>query len=311
MNQSLITQEIKRQAASVGFDACRICKAEPIDENTKNQYNQWITNGYQADMHYLARNTDLRANPSSIIDNGKSIICVALNYYPDKKQSETAPQFAYYAYGKDYHDIFKEKLKQLLASIQILSPEVKGRVFVDTAPILERYWAAKSGIGFIGKNSLLIIPQKGSYYFLGEIILDIELDYDKPVRISCGSCTRCLDACPTKAIEKPFLINSGKCISYQTIENKNTIIHADIVPMLNNYIYGCDICQKVCPWNRFAKPHKTKEFDPSPEFLELDNEILDNMTVEDYRRIFKGSAVKRAKFEGLKRNNNALRSNQI
>jgi len=240
------------------------------------------------------------------VENARSIVSVALNYYPEKKQPTASPQFAYYAYGKDYHEVMKRKLQELFESIKSIIPNINGRVFVDTAPVLERYWAAKAGIGFLGKNTLLIIPKKGSYFFLGEIIIDTELEYDKPLNISCGSCTRCIQSCPTQAIEKPRLLNSNKCISYQTIENKGEIA-PEVAFLLDNKIYGCDICQQVCPWNRFAAPHSTTEFYPNKEFLSLNEEALDNMTIEDYQRIFKGSPVKRAKYSGLMRNLNALK----
>lgn len=305
-----ISQKIKQQAFILGFDACGFCKAEEIDKLQQQNLNSWLGNAYHADMQYLANNIDKRSNPTILVENARSIICLALNYYPPERQPETAPQFAYYAYGKDYHEVLKTKLKQLFDYIKSLSPSMEGRYFVDTAPVLERYWAAKAGLGFIGKNTLLIIPQKGSYFFLSEIILNIDLEYDKPLSISCGNCTRCLQACPTKAIEQAHLLNSNKCISYQTIENKNDIDES-IIPLLGNRLYGCDICQQVCPWNRFAYPHTTKEFLPNSEFLTIDYSTLENMKVEDYQRIFKGSAVKRAKYEGLIRNYRALTSNQI
>ncbi|PXV62864.1 epoxyqueuosine reductase [Dysgonomonas alginatilytica] len=304
-----ISQQIKEYALSIGFDACGICEAEKIEIIESNHYQEWIDKGYHADMDYMARNIDKRCDPTLLVDNAKSIISLALNYYPHEKQSEAVPQFAYYAYGKDYHDVMKAKLQQLFDYIQTLLSNVNGRVFCDTAPVLERYWAAKAGVGFIGKNTLLIIPKRGSYFFLGEVIIDAELSYDKPLGLSCGKCTRCLQACPTGAIEQPHLLNAKKCISYQTIENKGEIDQA-IVPLLNNRMYGCDICQQICPWNRYARPHTTEEFIPREEFLSMDHQSIANMTVEDYQRIFKGSAVKRAKYSGIMRNFKALTSYQ-
>lgn len=303
--KTAISQQIKNYAISIGFDACGICRAETIDENDEAYYLQWITDRYEADMSYLARNVEKRINPTLLVENAKSIISIALNYYPQEKQPSHVPQFAYYAYGLDYHDIVKQKLQQLLDYIKILLPETEGRAFCDTAPVLERYWAAKAGLGFIGKNTLLIIPKKGSYFFLGELIINQELIYDSPLNLSCGRCTRCLEACPTKAIEKPHLLNANKCISYQTIENK-TEIDESIKPLLSNRIYGCDICQQICPWNRYSKPHTTKEFIPKQAFLMLDKNSLEEMSVEDYQYIFKGSAIKRAKYSGLRRNLEAL-----
>lgn len=305
----ILSQKIKDYAYSIGFDACGICEAKLVDIEEHQHFQDWISDSYQADMDYMARNIDKRYNPALLVENSHSIICVALNYYPQVKQPEVNPQFAYYAYGKDYHDVVKAKLQVLLDYIVSLSPAAKGRAFVDTAPVLERYWAERAGLGFIGKNSLLIIPKKGSYFFLGELIIDLELEYDTPLNLSCGNCTRCIDACPTKAIVSPKVVDAQRCISYQTIENKGEI-DKDIVPKLNNRFYGCDICQQVCPWNRYARPHKTEEFNPSEVFLDLSFDKLDNLTVEEYQRIFKGSAVKRAKFTGLKRNLEALKQNR-
>ena len=301
--------QIKDYAYNLGFDACGICKAEPIDYEEREHFEEWINSSFHADMDYMARNIDKRCDPALLVENSRSIICLALNYYPEVKQPEEHPQFAYYAYGKDYHDVVREKLQQLFDYIKSLEPLLEGRVFVDTAPVLERYWAAKAGLGFIGKNSLLIIPKRGSYFFLGELVVNLELEYDAPLDLSCGNCTRCIDACPTKAIVKPKVVNAKKCISYQTIENKGEIDN-QLLPMLNNRFYGCDICQQVCPWNRYARPHKTEEFKPSGAFMDLSYEKLEHLTVEEYQRIFKGSAVKRAKYNGLKRNLNALKQSE-
>lgn len=305
-----VSRKIKEFALSIGFDAVGISKAEEIDASAKVHLHDWLGKSYQADMNYLSRNTDKRTNPALLVEGAKSIICVALNYYPREKQPVTAPQFAYYAYGKDYHDVMKEKLRELFRYIKSVFQQANGRDFVDTAPVLERYWAAKAGIGFIGKNSLLIIPGKGSFFFLGELILDVELDYDSPIGISCGNCTRCQTACPTGAFESPYCLDSKKCISYQTIENRGEL-DKDAVAKMGNNLYGCDICQKVCPFNKFAKPNTTDEFLPRQEFLSIDYDTLEKMTVEDYRCIFKGSAVKRVKFSGLMRNFKALKSNRI
>ncbi len=305
----MTSQQIKEYAYSLGFDACGICKAEPVSVEEQRHFDEWIGSGYHADMDYMARNTDKRLDPTLLVENARSVICVALNYYPETKQPEDHPQFAYYAYGKDYHDVVKEKLNRLSDYIRSFQPALNGRCFVDTAPMLERYWAAKAGLGFIGKNSLLIIPKMGSYFFLGELILDLTLEYDTPLNLSCGSCTRCLDACPTKAIVSPKVIDARRCISYQTIENKGDIDES-VRLNLRNRFYGCDICQQVCPWNKYARPHKTEEFDPSQAFLDLSFDKLNNLSVEEYQQIFKGSAVKRAKYAGLKRNLEALKLNK-
>src|SRR5690606_16535582 len=248
------SEEIKKEALKLGFDACGI---SPVNNSGEEErYMKWIEDNWHADMHYMARNIDKRVDPRLLVEGAKSIISVALNYYPHKKQASHAAQFAYYAYGKDYHDVIREKLRKLFRFISDRQPDLTGRYFSDSAPVLERFWAAQAGIGFVGKNTLLIIPGKGSYFFLGELIINLELDYDNPVSENCGDCVRCLNSCPTGAIEKPHWVNANKCISYQTIENKGEIA-PEIVPELRNNVFGCDICQKVCPWNRVAQPHTT------------------------------------------------------
>ena len=303
----LITSaQIKKHAYNLGFDACGICKVSGVEAEQQQSFKSWIGNSFHADMDYMARNEEKRLDPALLVEGACSMVCVALNYYPSVKQPEEYPQFAYYAYGRDYHEVVKEKLNRLFDYIKTEEPSTLGRAFVDTAPILEHYWAAKAGLGFIGKNSLLIIPKKGSYFFLGELIVNLDLEYDEPLTSSCGNCTRCMDACPTKAIVKPKIVDAGKCISYQTIENKGKIDEA-VVAGLNNRFYGCDICQQVCPYNRYARPHTTKEFSPDQLFLDLSIDRLENLTVEEYQQIFRGSAVKRAKYSGLKRNLEALK----
>ena len=293
------SEEIKNEALRLGFDACGISPADNSGE--EKRYMKWIEDNWHADMHYMARNIDKRVDPRLLVEGAKSIISVALNYYPHKKQSSHAPQFAYYAYGKDYHDVVRGKLKKLFEFISARQPELTGRCFSDSAPVLERFWAAQAGIGFVGKNSLLIIPGKGSFFFLGELIIDIELEYDRPITENCGSCTRCIDGCPTSAIEEPYKVNANKCISYQTIENRGEI-SSYVAPRLKNYVFGCDICQKVCPWNRVSTPHNTLEFMPNDSFMNLDLKKMIEMDEEEYREVFRGSAVKRTKFSGLKRN---------
>ena len=293
------SEEIKKEALRLGFDACGISPADNSGE--EERYMKWIEDNWHADMHYMARNIDKRVDPRLLVEGAKSIISVALNYYPHKKQASHAPQFAYYAYGKVYHDVIRGKLKKLFEFISARQPELTGRYFSDSAPVLERFWAAQAGIGFVGKNSLLIIPGKGSFFFLGELIIDIELEYDSPIAENCGSCTRCLDGCPTSAIEEPYKVNANKCISYQTIENRGEI-SSYVAPRLKNYVFGCDICQKVCPWNRVSTPHNTMEFMPNDSFMNLDLKKMLEMDEEEYREVFRGSAVKRAKFAGLKRN---------
>ncbi len=300
------SEEIKQFARSLGFDACGICRAQ--NSNQETNYMRWIARNCHAEMSYLERNIEKRLDPRLLVDGAKSIICVALNYYPRQTLPAHVPQFAYYAYGEDYHDVVKNKLKELFMFIQTRFPEMTGRAFADSAPVLERFWAAQAGLGFVGKNSLLILPGKGSFFLLGELIVDVELDYDKPITQHCGSCNRCIEACPTCAIEKPYLINANRCISYQTIENKNEISD-QITTKLTNNVFGCDICQKVCPFNRFASPHQTAEFVPSEEFLSLDLQKLQSMDEATFQFVFKKSAVKRAKFAGLQRNIRAVARN--
>lgn len=312
-DKQAITEQIKSYALSLGFDFCSICKAEPVDAFNCQQLELWIANDYQADMHYMVRNRETRLDPTKLVEGCVSVVMLALNYYPHEFQNKANPQFAYYAYGKDYHNVIKDKLKQLFEYCQCLDGNIQGRYFCDTAPLLERYWAKKAGLGWIGKHSLLIIPKQGSYFFLAAMLLNIELEYDKNEKTmpDCNNCTKCIDACPTGAIVSPRVINSCKCISYQTIENKDEIDET-IIPHLNNRIYGCDICQQVCPWNRFVTPHQTTEFNPSAEFLNLTAKQLRNLDTESYQQIFKGSAIKRAKLTGLKRNIDALdKSNKL
>ena len=297
------SEEIKQQAYALGFDACGICRA--ADSGEEARYRQWLSENGHAGMDYMERNIDKRLDPRLLVEGARSVVSVALNYYPHRKLPEEVPQFAYYAYGRDYHEVVRGKLRQLFDWIRERVPAVTGRYFSDSAPVLERFWAAQAGLGFIGKHTLLIIPGKGSFFFLGELIIDIELDYDSPVTQNCGRCRRCLDACPTGALEQPYRLDARKCISWQTIENKGEI-SPDIVPLLHNNVYGCDICQKVCPWNHYARPHATPELMPSEAFMALDLQRLRTMDEADYREIFRHSAVKRAKFSGLKRNAEAI-----
>ncbi len=297
------SDEIKQKALDLGFDACGICRTTESGE--EERYMQWLQDHWQGGMGYMERNIDKRLDPRLLVEGARSIISVALNYYPPVKLPGKVPQFAYYAYGKDYHEVVREKLRCLFEWIRERVPDVTGRYFSDSAPVLERFWAARAGLGFIGKNTLLIIPGKGSYFFLGELIIDIELDYDEPVTENCGDCTRCLRSCPTNAIEEPYRLNATRCISYQTIENKGEIA-PEIVPNLRNNVYGCDICQKVCPWNRDAMSHNIPEFMPSDAFLKLDLEQIMEMDEDRWNHIFRQSAVKRAKLSGLKRNASAI-----
>lgn len=306
-DKTLLTEQIKQKAFALGFDAFGVSRADFVGTDVSNAYDEWLQEGRHATLHYLENNKDKRYDPRLLEEGTKSIISLAMNYYPAQKQADNVPQFAYYAYGKDYHDVMKTRMRELLSYIIELIPHASGRCFVDSAPVLESYWAMQAGIGFKGKNSLLIIPQKGSYFFLGEILLSEELVYSKPyVQSLCGKCTRCIDACPTGAILPGGRIDAAKCISFQTIENKTEEIAPEVEDKLSNRVYGCDICQMVCPWNKRAVPHNTQEFLPSEEFLNLTTDKLVNLTQEQFSLLFKGSAVKRAKYKGLMRNIQAL-----
>ena len=259
-------------------------------------------------MSWLENHFDKRLDPTKLVPGAKSVVSLLMNYYPSEAQKDPdAPQIAKYAYGEDYHYVFKDKLRELMQYIQAEIGEVHGRVFVDSAPVMERAWAARSGIGWIGKHGLLLSKAQGSFYFIGEMIIDLELEPDHPVTDHCGSCTRCMDACPTEAIIAPEVLDSSKCISYLTIELKNEIPE-DFKGRMENWAFGCDICQDVCPWNRFSKPHQEERFQPHPELLEMSESEWHEITEETFGRVFSKSAVKRTKFTGLTRNLRYLKS---
>jgi epoxyqueuosine reductase len=253
-------------------------------------------------MHYMDNNFEKRANPALLVPGSKSVISVLLNYFPSKTQNDpTAPVIATYAYGEDYHKVLKKKLKFLFNFINTNLISIQGRTFVDSAPVLDRAWAARSGLGWIGKNSNLISTKHGSFVFIGSLIIDMELSYDTAIHDHCGGCTKCIQACPTHAIQEPAVIDSNKCISYLTIENKNNIPEF-FKNKFKNRVFGCDICQDVCPWNRKAKPNQVKEFDAIPDLLEMTKEEWNDLDEDKYNLLFKKSAVKRAKYSELKRN---------
>ena len=295
------TKFIKNKAKDLGFSSVGISKARHLHEE-ENKFEKWLSKGFQGSMNYLEKNLDKRLDPRKLVPGSKSIISLSYNYYP-KKNIDKKNNFiiSKYAYGKDYHKVIKKKLKILFRSIKEKIGDVEGRVFVDSAPIHERAWAKLSGLGWIGKNSLLINEKKGSYFFLAEIICDLDLEYDSPVANRCGKCTKCIDACPTDAITSAQIINANKCISYLTIENKKEI-PTELKNNLNDAIFGCDICQDVCPWNKFSKPHKEESFNPKNELSSLKKTDWIELTEETFNKIFEGSAVKRAKYEGIIRN---------
>ena len=299
------SQLIKKLAKEIGFSSCGISKARFLKEEEKN-FENWLKQGNQGTMSYLERNFDKRLNPQKLVPGSKSVISLTFNYFPPRKiLKKNSFIISKYAYGKDYHFVIKKKLKNLFSLIKEKIGNIEGRVFVDSAPIHERAWAKISGLGWIGKNSLLLNKKMGSYFFLAEIICDLELEYDTPVTDHCGTCTKCIDACPTNAITKAQIIDANKCISYLTIENKNEI-PSELSKSFNNYIFGCDICQDVCPCNKFSKPHDEKEFLPNDEVSNFSNKDWEELTHDTFNRIFKNSAIKRTRFEGLKRNIKAV-----
>ena len=299
------TEFIKTEAKKLGFSSCGISKARFLSEEAIN-FEKWLSNGYQGSMSYLERNIDKRLDPTLLVPGSKSIISLAFNYFPPKKLIDNNNFIiSKYAYGKDYHKVLKKKLKKLLFLMRERIGDIEGRVFVDSAPIHERAWAKLSGLGWVGKNSLLINKNQGSYFFLAEIICDLELEYDEPVLNRCGNCSRCIDACPTGAITKAQVINAKKCISYLTIENKDNIPE-ELNDSMNNSIFGCDVCQDVCPWNKNSKPHEEIEFLPKKNLKKLRKKDWVELTEETFDRIFEGSAIKRTKYKGLKRNIRAV-----
>ena len=313
---SRLSSELKAEALNLGFFACGIARAEAVDDTHARHVRQWIDEGRQADMDYMRNHTDMRLDPRLLMKGVKSIVSVAMNYTPAQHIASDQLQFAAYAYGEDYHDIVKKKLRQLALTFGFKElrmqdepkkeeDDVYFRVFCDSAPVLERYWATQSGLGWIGRNHQLIIPKAGSMFFLGELFLTIELDYDEPMHSHCGNCHACIDACPTGAITKDGPLDANKCLSYQTIENRGNI-SKDIAEKMGNTVYGCDRCQQACPWNRFSIPNNTPELQPKPEFMAMTREKWMQLSEDEYRQLFKKSAVKRAKYEGLMRNIQAI-----
>ena len=300
--QSVYSQLIKDEAKKLGFMFCGIAKAEFLEEEAP-RLEKWLNNNMHGEMQYMENHFDKRLDPRLLVDGAKSVVSLALNYYTDNTQTDpTAPKISKYAYGIDYHTVIKDKLKQLLQIINDKIGEVDGRAFVDSAPVLDKAWAQKSGMGWIGKNSNLINKQSGSFFFLAELIIDLELEYDiEPTADHCGTCTRCIDACPTEAIVGPYVVDGSKCISYLTIELKNEIPQ-EFKGKMDNWMFGCDICQDVCPWNKFSILHNEPAFQPHPELLGLNNKDLEDITEDVFQKVFKNSAVKRTKFNGLKRN---------
>lgn len=299
MNKQLNTRLIKEEALRLGFDYCGISKATFLEEEAP-RLEQWLKNEMHGKMHYMENHFDKRLDPGLLVHGAKSVISFILNYFPQERQSPGAPKISKYAYGTDYHFVIKEKLNELIFFIRENIGEVNGRGFVDSAPVLDKAWARKGGLGWIGKNSNLLNRQMGSFFFIAELIVDIELVYDEPeVEDYCGTCTRCIDACPTDAIIKPYVVDGSKCISYFTIELKEAI-PTDVDT--DGWAFGCDVCQDVCPWNRFSKPNKEEKFAPIDGLLQMNEKQWHEITEDVFKQMFKNSALKRAGYAGLKRN---------
>ncbi len=304
-NKLKYSQLIKAEALRLGFSSVGIAKATFLEEEAP-KLEAWLQSGYQGEMQYLENNFDKRLDPRLLVEGTRSIISFTYNYYPEKRQKDSTYKIAKYAYGQDYHYVIKDKLRELMHFIQDKIGTVHGRAFTDSAPVMERAWASRSGLGWQGKNSLLLQKGKGSFFFLAELFLDIELAYDTPFKTNhCGNCTRCIDACPTQAILPDATINGSQCISYFTIELKKELPQ-EMQGRFGDWIFGCDICQDVCPWNSFSLPHNENLFDPHPELLTMSKKDWIEITEDVFRSIFKKSAVKRTKFSGLSRNINFL-----
>jgi epoxyqueuosine reductase len=305
-NKSKYTAFIKSEAKRLGFLSCGISKSGFLEEEAPRLEN-WLNQNQHGQMTYMENHFDKRLNPNLLVDDAKSVVSLLLNYYPSETQVDDSYKISKYAYGQDYHFVIKEKLKELLFSIQQNIGEVTGRAFVDSAPVLDKAWAAKSGLGWMGKNTNLITKSIGSFYFIAELIIDLELDYDSTATDHCGTCTACIDACPTEAIVVPYVVDGSKCISYFTIELKDHI-PIEMKGKFNDWAFGCDVCQDVCPWNKFSKPHNEPLFDPNPELLSMSKKDWEEITDETFKKVFKNTAVKRTKFEGLQRNINFLKA---
>ncbi len=301
------TELIKTEAARLGFSACGIAVATQLDDDAR-RLEQWLQNGFQADMQYMERNFDLRIDPRKLVPGAKSVITMLLNYFPSQVQQPNTPHIAKYAWGTDYHYVIKDKLNELLFFIKQHIGEVDGRGFVDSAPVLERSWATRSGLGWVGKNANLLTKQAGSFFFIATLITDLELVPDNAFNTDhCGTCTRCIDACPTDAIIAPGTVDANKCISYLTIELKDALIPGELHSKMDNWMFGCDVCQDVCPWNRFSKPNTESAFTPIPEILNLSLQQWEQMSEDHFKSVFKNSPLKRSKFTGIQRNVKALK----
>ncbi|WP_157207020.1 tRNA epoxyqueuosine(34) reductase QueG [Mariniflexile maritimum] len=303
--KEVYTNQIKTEAKRLGFLSCGISKAQFLEAEAPRLEN-YLNKNMHGQMQYMENHFDKRLDPTKLVEGSKSVISLLLNYFPQETQNQNSFKLSKYAYGTDYHFIVKDKLKVLLNFIQTEIGDVNGRAFVDSAPVLDKAWAAKSGLGWVGKHSNLLTQQVGSFYFIAELIVDLELEYDTITTNHCGTCTKCIDACPTQAITEPYVVDGSKCISYFTIELKENI-PTEFKGKFEDWMFGCDICQDVCPWNRFSKPHNEPLFNPHPELLSMTKKDWHEITEDVFKKIFKDSAVKRTKFSGLKRNINFLK----
>ncbi len=308
MDTSLILSDhaaaICAEARRLGFAACGFAPVGDVPAEVIDAWQRWIEGGKHACMSYMERYGEVRRNPALMLDGANTVVCVAMNYYPASKLPHDHPRFAYYAYGRDYHEVMRERLRELAAYMERMTG-CSNRVCCDTAPLFERYWAVRAGIGFIGRNTQLIVPGAGSYFFLGEILTTMSLPPARPIAGECGNCRRCVEACPTHAICDDGTIDARRCLSCQTIENRGEL-PSEVIPSMGTRVYGCDTCQQVCPYNREASPSQEAAWQPSVEMKELSYERLKNLSRDDFARIFRHSAVKRVKYEGLMRNVNAL-----
>jgi epoxyqueuosine reductase len=299
-NKSKYSQFIKDEAKRLGFLSCGISKAEFLEQEAP-RLEKWLQSNAHGEMRYMENHFDKRLDPTKLVEGAKSVVSLLLNYYPSEIQNAESYKLSKYAYGTDYHFVIKDKLKSLLHFIQNEIGEVHGRAFVDSAPVLDKAWAAKSGLGWIGKHSNLLTQQVGSFYFIAELIIDLDLEYDHVTTDHCGTCTACIDACPTEAITEPYVVDGSKCISYFTIELKENIPN-DFKGQFDDWVFGCDICQDVCPWNKFSKAHSEPLFNPHPELLDMNKKDWEEITEDTFKKVFQKSAVKRTKYAGLIRN---------
>jgi epoxyqueuosine reductase len=304
------TDFIKKRATQLGFEYCGIARAQPLEEDAR-RLETWLNKGFHGSMKYMENLFDLRVDPGKLVPGARSVITLLMNYFPSQQPSQSSPKVSRYAYGKDYHEVIREKLNVLIFEMRAMIGDLNGRGFVDSAPVLERSWAQRSGLGWVGKNGNLINKQSGSYFFIATLIVDVDLIYDDPfAKDFCGTCRKCIDACPTEAIRENKVIDGSKCISYFTIELKDLLIPQEMKGKFQDWIFGCDICQEVCPWNRFSQAASEPEFKAIPEILEFSIGDWQALTEESFRRIFRHSPLKRAKLAGIKRNLNFIRQDR-